>query len=348
MHARRGRAERVEKRELDQVQRAVRPSLQVPATLSQYQRDVLSLVQPAGVLPQLLPQQRMNARIHLDGGHVAGTVVESAQHLQAAARSDDKHLGPVGQAVRECSGHVVEEGERLQGAVEAAHRGYGAAVEVQTDLLGQLAQLSHRVSRELAGRLADRRRSDRRQLRQRALRSSHHAGVGQPERVSEPLVLRAPDLLAARGEARGKHQCAGDEQPQLPAPAKPSGGQRESQSRGGGQNQRNDPRPDPEEQRDNRRSAEPRAEHIEEVEPADTSRLDQETERDAPRDEEEGNRQDQIKDQQVPELGRLRGQPERLERHHLAEGETDRQAGGQRQRACCEEGSLFPRDSTAQ
>jgi hypothetical protein len=50
MHASRGRAERVEKRELDQIQRAVRPSLHVPATLSQDQCDVLSLVQPAGVL----------------------------------------------------------------------------------------------------------------------------------------------------------------------------------------------------------------------------------------------------------------------------------------------------------
>jgi hypothetical protein len=50
VHARRGRAERVEKRELDQVQRAIRPSLQEPAALGQDQRDVVSLVQPAGVL----------------------------------------------------------------------------------------------------------------------------------------------------------------------------------------------------------------------------------------------------------------------------------------------------------
>ncbi len=50
----------------------------------------------------------------------------------------------------------------------------------------------------------------------------------------------------------------------------------------------------------------------------------------------------------MSKLSRLRREPERLERHHLAEGETDRQAGGQRQRARRQERPLVSRDSTAQ
>ena len=130
---RRRRAERIEQRDLDQVE-AVAVRGDEAARLADVDAHAGCAVRRPGELREPPLHQIDDLRIELDRVDAARVVVERLQHVGAGARAEHQHPRPREQMVRQGGGELVEIGERLAPAVVARQARQAVAVGEHREL----------------------------------------------------------------------------------------------------------------------------------------------------------------------------------------------------------------------